>query len=127
MSVPPLPSDPELATYRTALQARLRTLQREIAADRERVADDIDDARAVQDRKDQAGSAVQAGVDEAEWVRDLDEEREVRAALLRIEQGRFGRCADCGEPIGRERLAVQPAAARCAACQAKSEPQRGRR
>jgi DnaK suppressor protein len=125
--MPALPSAEELASYRSALQARLATLRREIAADRERVAEDIEDARAVQDSKDQAGSTVQAGVDEAEWVRDVDEERAVRAALQRIEQGAFGRCIDCGEPIGRQRLAVQPAAARCAGCQAQREPQRGGR
>lgn len=116
-----LPSPDELNAYRAALQRRLRVLQREIAVDRDRVANDVEDARGVQDRKDQAMQAVQTGVDEAEWVRDLDEEREVQAALLRIERGHFGRCTDCDEPIGRERLAVQLAAARCAACQTQVE------
>jgi RNA polymerase-binding transcription factor DksA len=127
MSHAALPTAEELAAHRDALQRRLRVLQQEIAHDRERVADDVADARAVRDQKDQAMQTAQAGVDQAEWARDLDEEREVRAALLRIERGTYGRCVDCGQPIGRERLVVQPAAARCAACQARHEPQRGRR
>lgn len=127
MSPAALPTAEELAAHRDTLQRRLRVLQREIASDRERVADDVADARAVRDQKDQAMQTAQAGVDQAEWTRDLDEEREVRAALLRVERGIYGRCVDCGQPIGRARLAVQPAAARCAPCQARREPQRGRR
>jgi DnaK suppressor protein len=121
MAVAPFPTADELAAYRSALLDRQQVLAREIEADRERVADDVAQTRAVQDLKDQAGQAVQAGVDEAEWVRDLDEAREVQAALLRIEQGRFGRCVECGETIARQRLAVQPSASRCAGCQTRRE------
>jgi DnaK suppressor protein len=121
MSAAALPTADELVAYRSALLSRQQVLAREIETDRERVADEVEQTRAVQDLKDQAGHAVQAGVDEAEWVRDLDEAREVQAALLRLEQGRFGRCVECGEAIARPRLTVQPAAARCAGCQTRLE------
>jgi phage/conjugal plasmid C-4 type zinc finger TraR family protein len=38
-----------------------------------------------------------------------------------------GRCQDCGEPIGEERLAALPSAARCVSCQAAWEQGPGRR
>jgi DnaK suppressor protein len=39
--------------------------------------------------------------------------------------GDFGLCAQCEEPIAPRRLALMPWAARCAACQARSEPRPG--
>ena len=38
---------------------------------------------------------------------------EVVAALQRIEDGTYGTCVDCGQPIPDARLEVRPEAARC--------------
>jgi len=51
----------------------------------------------------------------------LDDVRLVEAALHRLNIGRYGDCADCGEPIGLQRLLVLPPAEHCAACQAAVE------
>lgn len=75
----------------------------------------------VLDRKDEADETLRRGVASAEVERDLAELQAVQAALQRLDEGRWGRCADCDEPIDPRRLAVQPAALRCAACQARSE------
>lgn len=65
-------------------------------------------------------------VDLAEITRDVEEIREIEAALLRIAHGTYGRCIECGEAIARERLSAMPAASRCHACQEaverRSEP-----
>lgn len=45
----------------------------------------------------------------------------VEAALQRLEQGRYGLCADCGEAIAPARLALSPIASRCVACAAQGE------
>jgi RNA polymerase-binding transcription factor DksA len=37
-------------------------------------------------------------------------------ALARLEDGTYGRCEGCGEPISEERLAALPGAARCIGC-----------
>jgi RNA polymerase-binding transcription factor DksA len=37
-------------------------------------------------------------------------------ALARLEDGTYGRCEVCGEPVSEERLAALPAAARCIGC-----------
>jgi DnaK suppressor protein len=39
-------------------------------------------------------------------------------ALERLEQGDYGRCEECGEPIPAERLEVRPAASTCVRCAA---------
>jgi DnaK suppressor protein len=45
-------------------------------------------------------------------------------ALLRIEHGTYGTCADCGSPIPEGRLDARPEAARCVKCQAKRDRDR---
>ena len=46
----------------------------------------------------------------------LHEIAEIDAALRRIEDGSYGECAKCGEPIAPGRLAAMPAAVLCIAC-----------
>jgi len=46
----------------------------------------------------------------------LLEIRQIREALKRIEQGGYGVCAQCGEPIDPKRLKALPTATRCIAC-----------
>lgn len=46
----------------------------------------------------------------------LSEIRMIQAALGRIEDGTFGDCVTCGEPISDERLNAVPHAARCRKC-----------
>jgi DnaK suppressor protein len=41
---------------------------------------------------------------------------EIDAALLRIEAGCFGRCQNCGGPMGLQRLRALPEARYCVAC-----------
>lgn len=48
----------------------------------------------------------------------------VLAALLRIEQSRYGRCVDCGHEIPEGRLEARPDAARCVGCQGKQASRR---
>jgi RNA polymerase-binding transcription factor len=40
----------------------------------------------------------------------------VEAALRRLEDGAYGDCIVCGEPISEKRLALDPAAPTCIAC-----------
>ena len=37
-------------------------------------------------------------------------------ALRRLDEGRYGVCDRCGQPIGAERLAARPAAVSCVRC-----------
>jgi DnaK suppressor protein len=44
-------------------------------------------------------------------------------ALVRLEDGSYGVCVDCGKPVPEGRLEVKPEAARCLRCQAKRDGQ----
>jgi DnaK suppressor protein len=48
----------------------------------------------------------------------------VLGALLRIDQGTYGLCADCGKPVPEGRLEAKPAADCCVTCQAKRDRRR---
>ncbi len=41
---------------------------------------------------------------------------EIDAALLRIQEGRYGTCLNCGGPMGLQRLRAIPEARYCLAC-----------
>ena len=43
----------------------------------------------------------------------------IEAALRRIDEGRYGVCDECGEPIGAQVLLANPACPLCSACAAK--------
>src|SRR5438874_13687792 len=45
----------------------------------------------------------------------------VRAALRREEDGEFGLCVECGEPVHKKRLDAVPWARHCVACQELQE------
>ena len=67
-------------------------------------------------------------------TRDLLLERASRlsAALGRLDEGKYGVCGECGEPIGSTRLDAAPEAQTCVRCQAGLErlqrpDERGRR
>ena len=44
------------------------------------------------------------------------EVQQIRDALTRIDQNRYGRCAVCGQPIGSARLTAEPTATTCVSC-----------
>ncbi|MGR3759615.1 TraR/DksA family transcriptional regulator [Roseobacteraceae bacterium NS-SX3] len=52
----------------------------------------------------------------AQAARRAGESQRLRAALLRMEDGEFGYCEDCGEEIALKRLQLNPAVAKCISC-----------
>ena len=110
-----------LKTLRDMLAYRRIELLAEVHAAGLRRQDEEAPAGEVEDRKDRAAERQQAEVGDAEAQRDLDELALVEQALQRLDDGSYGDCADCGNPIPMQRLFVQPAALRCAACQSRAE------
>lgn len=47
--------------------------------------------------------------------------QQVRAALGRLDDGEYGACAQCSEPVGFARLKVRPETPFCVACQSRRE------
>jgi DnaK suppressor protein len=50
-----------------------------------------------------------------------EEVEQVQQALQRQQEGRYGICADCNQPIAKERLEARPQATLCIDCQRKRE------
>jgi DnaK suppressor protein len=80
---------------------------------------------------DRAALTVEASSDEMDQIqrfsereyamnhleRNSKQQREVKEALQRMDEGTFGVCADCEEKIGLKRLAAVPWASTCITCQ----------
>ena len=52
------------------------------------------------------------------------EAEEAREALVRLENGEYGICTDCGRTIPEKRLNAKPEAIRCVGCQSARELER---
>lgn len=50
----------------------------------------------------------------------MDMIREIDVALRRIEEGTYGSCITCGNPIPEERMEARPAASECMTCKKRS-------
>mgnify|MGYP001453575894 FL=1 len=97
----------------------LRVQMEERLADLLKRADVIEDDLRHPLEADSSEQAIDLADDEAlEGVDEVlrQEIAQIRAALLRIENGSYGRCSQCGKPIPRERLEARPIATRCADC-----------
>lgn len=111
-----------LPAMRERLLARQAALRRELAAaDEARQSDRWLDSHEVSDLKDIAERRLWTDQVSTQERRNLAEYRDVEAALHRLDEGRYGTCVACSEPIADDRLRVQPAAPRCSACQTAQE------
>jgi len=82
-------------------------------------------AERIADPGEKSVADLLSDVDLAEITRDVEEIRDIEAALLRIAHGTYGRCLRCGEEIAGERLNAMPAASRCRSCQEAVERRSG--
>lgn len=106
-----------------ALRQRLR--ERELAARAELRNDASHRAEApyadlagdVHDEGEAAAADVTVDIDNALIDLQLRELGEINAARERIRRHAYGKCADCGQDIGFERLMACPTAQRCVPCQ----------
>lgn len=87
----------------------------ELAEDLIGIEDKLDDPMP-KDWEDRASERQGDEVLEALGNVELDELRRIDAALERIEDGSYGTCAKCGDPISDERLSAVPTAALCRNC-----------
>jgi len=98
-----------------ALEEKLKERLDELIGRAEVIEDDLRhplDADSSEQAIDLADDEALAGVDDV-----LRQEiREIREALLRIENGTYGICSSCGDDIRQERLAVMPTATKCIKC-----------
>jgi DnaK suppressor protein len=78
----------------------------------------------VHDAGEDSFAELTLGVDLAARAREIQELRDIDAALKRIAEDRFGYCVDCGSEIALTRLKIFPTAKRCFVCQQQHERKR---
>ncbi len=110
------------------MQTRLATLRADIRRALERSEQESHQVIAgeLSDMEDAAFVRMVRELDLADIERDAAEIHDIGAALHRIQDGHYGLCLDCGEPIDVERLQAYPSAKRCHSCQEAVERARAR-
>ncbi|WP_244851489.1 TraR/DksA family transcriptional regulator [Caballeronia sp. SL2Y3] len=113
-------------SQRRLLELRLRAREQEIRAGiRRRVEDGAASYASLNgsahDQGDEALADLAAEIDRAVNASEAAELEAIAVAHVRLANGRYGFCANCGEPIGYERLLAQPTAMRCIRCQTRHE------
>jgi RNA polymerase-binding protein DksA len=113
----------QLKALRAKLLERQRVLTEEVKEKREQAAaEGNEDAQGgVGDAGDESVTRMITDLDLQEAGRDLDELREIDAALTRMDDGSYGKCVDCGLEIDYLRLEAQPTAVRCVLDQTQHE------
>ena len=107
---------------RAVLQQRRNALLGEIRELRSRTGDHpYKELADVPDAGDASTADLLIDVDNAMVHRDVQEIRDIEAALRRIGDGDYGVCVDCGQDIDFERLSAFPTARRCVLCQGRHE------
>jgi len=106
-------------TYRDKLMVRREGLVGQVQAaeayTRER------DAEATQDPADMAANAYTKELLVSMSANDRQLLESIDAALERIEDGKYGKCVNCGQPIQEKRLEAVPWARHCLRCQDLNE------
>lgn len=104
---------PNINEIKKELLKRKQELEEDLTRlSRERVSDGQ-----VQDPGDQALSTTMENLRNSLQDTDLEEYNRINKALAKIEDGTYGTCADCGDPIAEKRLKSYPNATRCLSCQ----------
>jgi DnaK suppressor protein len=109
-----------LSQFKESLEERLR----ELLGEADRTVSGMSDA--VDTFPDPTDRAT-LETDRNFMLRIRDRERKliskIKEALERIEDGTYGLCEACGEPIGEKRLIARPVTTLCIDCKARQEKQ----
>lgn len=103
----------EIAAIKEYLMQRKIELEQEMdQLYKEKFSDDQ-----VQDAGDQALTSTMESIKSSFQNTKLEEYKRIVQALEMIEDGTYGICVDCGNPISEKRLKSFPNATRCLSCQ----------
>jgi DnaK suppressor protein len=108
---------------------RLMAERLRVTSEMQALQDDL--SHSLEDQTDEDGNDSHMADSASETVdREIEQSLEdnaehllgsIDAALARIEEGTYGRCERCGDPIGDERLDALPYATRCIECKRLEE------
>jgi DnaK suppressor protein len=110
---------PDIGKVKQELIARRQELQEDLMRlYREKFSDEV------QDLGDQALTSTLELLSSSMQDSRIDEYNRISKALDMIEEGTYGICMDCHEPISEKRLKLYPNATRCITCQELFEERR---
>ena len=114
---------PEVAEIRKELEAEAAGLRQDISTAESEIAARLGDA--VGDAGDDSADAGAKTFQREHELALTQNARELLAqterALTRIEDGSYGVCESCGQPIGKARLQAFPRAVLCVSCKQREE------
>ena len=111
----------ELKHFQTLLQGKLDELLREA----DRTVDGMTDAKAENFPDPTDRASLESNRNFTLRIRDRERKLigKIKEALGRIDDGSYGKCEECGESIGRERLEARPVTTLCIDCKSMQEVQ----
>lgn len=109
----------DLEHFRGLLQARLAELQSLESAAQSRDSIELDQSKV--GRLSRMDALQQQAMLDANRGRGRRERLRIEAAFRRLDEGDYGYCAQCDEPIANGRLHFDPATPLCIACANKAD------
>ncbi len=109
-------NEASLGKFRDVVLTRLAALEQQDALGQQAQATVELDQQAV-GRLSRMDALQSQAMAKATAARRRAERGRLEAALVRMDEGEFGYCEDCGEEISPGRLDIDPAALRCTSCQ----------
>ena len=109
----------ELKHFQALLNEKLDELLKEA----DRTVDGMTDAKAENFPDPTDRASLESNRNFTLRIRDRERKliAKIKEALTRIDDGSYGRCEECGEKIGRERLEARPVTTLCIDCKSLQE------
>jgi DnaK suppressor protein len=115
----------DLVSARKELDAQLVRLDNEIMElhrARENTRHDKDETAGYGNGVGEAASETSEAERDLALIDNLEQMRDhVREAIVRVDDGTYGRCLTCGQAIPPERLEAIPHASQCVSCKSKEQ------
>ena len=114
-----MPMDPsQIEVFRIILNKQLEQLCRQARTSREELASGVGQEA---EYLDQASASTDQAMQLRFRTRESHLIRKLQLALERIENGTYGECEICGEPISLKRLEARPVTTKCFDCKEAEE------
>jgi DnaK suppressor protein len=109
----------ELKHFQTLLNEKLD----ELLLEADRTVDGMTDAKAENFPDPTDRAALESNRNFTLRIRDRERKliAKIKEALARIDDGSYGKCEECGEKIGRERMEARPVTTLCIDCKSLQE------
>ncbi|MBE3559901.1 MAG: TraR/DksA C4-type zinc finger protein [Ktedonobacteraceae bacterium] len=103
----------DIALQKARLETKLAEVQAHIREQHAAATRESGEGSGIPDLEEVAADLAARQLEQSELFGEITLSNEIQAALRRIEEGTYGRCIECGQPIAEKRLEVLPWASLC--------------